>query len=200
MFRNFLNKFFYFFVRAKKFKPDSPPESLADKGNTAQQPIFCKFKKIFDVLCNFFTGRIIKIPLVFTGKFILIPCVIILITAYSFQGMPEVKISNLKVFEATISDTIEVKRNIFVADVYQRFCEDFPEFITCGIKFFSPVSAYGETITYQKAEQQCYERKYRTGENINCDSFHYADIIVFFILGYLSALTIRIIWKYLFNT
>jgi len=198
--RNFLDKLFCFFVRAEQFKSDSPPESLADKRYTPPQPIFCKFKKIFYVFCNFFTGRIIKIPLIFTVKVILIPCVIILIVAYSFQEMPKVEISNLKFFEATFTNAIKVKRNIFVADVHQCLCEDFPEFLTRGIKFFSPISAHGETITYQKAEQQCYEREYRTGKDLNCDSFHYADIIVFFLLGYLSALVIKIILSFFFDT
>ena len=198
--RNFLNKFFCFFVWAEKSKPNSPPNSTPDKGNTSQQPIFCKFKEVFYVLFNVFEGGIIKGRLIFTVNAILIPCFIILTTAYSFQEMSKIEISNLKFFETISVNAITAPKAISVLDVNQSLREYFPKFITCGIKFFSPVSAYGETMTYQKTEQQGYERKQWIGNYFSNECYHHADLIVFFILGYLSALVIQIIWRYFFDT
>jgi hypothetical protein len=62
------------------------------------------------------------------------------------------------------------------------------------IKFLSSIPTYAKAMTYQKAEQQCYERESRTGQNLNCDSFHYADLIVYFLLGFLLAKVIPIVW------
>jgi hypothetical protein len=55
-------------------------------------------------------------------------------------------------------------------------------------------------MTYQKAEQQCYEREKIVGYNLHCDSFHYADLIIFFLLGWLLSRVIPILRDYFFHT
>ena len=68
------------------------------------------------------------------------------------------------------------------------------------VELLSLISTYAKAMTYQKAEQECYEREKRTGQDLNCERFHYIDIMLCFILGCLSARVIPIVWKYLFYT
>jgi len=64
------------------------------------------------------------------------------------------------------------------------------------VKLFSPVSAYGEAMTYQKAEQQCYEWEKRTGEYLNCGSYHYADLIVILFFYLFTAFITNAVFSY----
>ena len=75
------------------------------------------------------------------------------------------------------------------------------EFGSGFIEVLSPISAYGEAMAYEEAEQQGCKRECRTGENVNYDrSQYYASCILWFIIGYLSALDIQILWIYFSRT
>jgi len=62
------------------------------------------------------------------------------------------------------------------------------------IEIIFPVSAYCEEIPYQKTEQQSCDRKQWIGNYFSKECYHLSDLAVFFILGYLSALVIRVLW------
>jgi hypothetical protein len=63
------------------------------------------------------------------------------------------------------------------------------------IRFLSLVTSYAKAMTYQKAEQQCCEREKWIGKNLNCESYHYADLTVFFVLEFLIAMVVPILWE-----
>src|SRR3989304_4136621 len=54
------------------------------------------------------------------------------------------------------SECVKINNGAYGPEVISFLCKDFSQRVSHFIKFFSPISAYGETITYQKAEQQCY--------------------------------------------
>jgi hypothetical protein len=76
----------------------------------------------------------------------------------------------------------------------------FSESLGSFIEIISPVSAYGEAVTHKKTEEQCYDRKQWIGNYFSNECYRHSDLAVFFILGYLSALVIKIIWEYFFHT
>jgi len=184
---------------------------------------FSKFKYLFNVI----KGKNLKLFFVifsFIGNFprillkkrniliigvttILLPCLINVSPLFGEQiGLEDLKgfkmpvnISEPQEFAKIV--TTSKAPDISIVSQEGDFGEKSISKERCGlVKFLSLVTTYAKAMTYQKAEQQCYERESRTGQNLNCDSFHYADLIVYFILGYLSARVIPIVWRYLFHT
>ena len=128
----------------------------------------------------------------------MIPCFIILTVAYPIQVWAEVKICNTVNFE-NVSAHKEPKVKFVALDFRKGLVEDFSKFATCGIKFFSPVSAYCEEMPYQKTQQSC-DRKQRIGNYFNNKCYRLSDLAVFFILSYLSATVIRFMDRFFYTT
>jgi len=201
VFKKLFHKLLRFFVGAKNFQPKPAPKFSTEKEHIPQDSIFRKFKNgfyvFFDVCaCN--TSTYAHMTHIFIIMAILLPCFIVLAAIYPVQVRAEIEICNTMSFNdfsthgnpKTISVTLNIDKDLV---------EYFPEFITCGIEFFSPVSAYCEEMPYQKAEQQCCDRKQWIGNYFSNECYHLSDLTVFFILGYLSALVIRILWIDLFT-
>ena len=199
MLRNFLNEFFCFFVETEKFKTNFPQKMLGNKSHAFKESVFWKFKKIFYVFSNYFTSRVVKVIFIFIMKAILIPCLIIFVTAYPVQVMAKVMIGDFIFIKTSISDTIKIKWDVFVTDVNKCLIEDSSKFLTSLNKFFSPVSAYGETITNKVTEQQRCDRKQWIGNYFDKECYRKSDLTIIFIIGFELALVIASLWDYFFT-
>ena len=173
MLRNFLNEFFCFFVETEKFKTNFPQKMLGNKSHAFKESVLMKA--------------------------ILIPCLIIFVTAYPVQVMAKVMIGDFIFIKTSISDTIKIKWDVFVTDVNKCLIEDSSKFLTSLNKFFSPVSAYGETITNKVTEQQRCDRKQWIGNYFDKECYRKSDLTIIFIIGFEFALVIASLWDYFFT-
>lgn len=137
---------------------------------------------------------------------IFLPCLVE--TSFLFGG--EIVPEDLKSFQMTMEVSVRQLLTDITGSATARYVgvvpqeDDFrekgiAEGCGCFAEFISLISAYGKAMTYQEAEQQCYERECRTGEKLNCERFHYADLITYFLIGYLSALVIQVVWRHFFR-
>jgi len=154
--RNFINKFFRFFVGTENIQTKSKPEVLPEKKHIPQEAIFCKLKKTFYVFFKIHTANAsqIKKPsdtvIMIT---ILIPCFIVLLSTFPVQVMAEVEICNaLGVDSFSLSKGIEQKT--VAANVNTGLIENFPKFIACVIKSFNSISFFGDDMVNKKNDQR----------------------------------------------